>query len=154
MDALGRLTTSVYDAVSRVTARMDALGHSWMSRYDENGNRIAAVNPLGFATSYSFDALDRRTATMDPLGRVHATSYDAAGRLHARRATHNELMAVASSLVAEFSGQLPAGTVLRGLAQTRERLLAAGVRAGLAPAAETAARAQLNRLVPAHGAGE
>jgi len=55
-------------------------------------------------------------------------SDDVTSRLAARQTNYADLMAVASSLVAEFSGHLPAGTVLCGLAQARERLLAAGVR--------------------------
>jgi hypothetical protein len=73
-------------------------------------------------------------------------------RQEARRATHDELMAVVMSLIAEFSGQLPAGTVIRALAQAREQLLAAGVRTGLASAAEALAREQLSSLLPARGA--
>jgi cellulose synthase/poly-beta-1,6-N-acetylglucosamine synthase-like glycosyltransferase len=39
-------------------------------------------------------------------------------------------MALSTSLAVEYSGQVPAGTVIRSVAQARERLLAAGVRAG------------------------
>ena len=73
-------------------------------------------------------------------------------RMEARRSTHEELMAVVLSLIAEFSGHLPAGTVIRVLGEAREQLLASGARTGLVAAAEAMARAQLCTLLPARGA--
>jgi len=57
---------------------------------------------------------------------------------------------VVSSLIAEFAGQVPAGTVIRCVARSREQLLGSGVRSGLAAAAESMARLRLSQLVPAH----
>jgi hypothetical protein len=42
---------------------------------------------------------------------------------------------------------VPAGTVIRAVAQTRERLLGAGVRAGLVVAVESMTRARLERFM-------
>lgn len=64
----------------------------------------------------------------------------------ARRSTHGALMALSVSLVEEFSGQVPAGRVIGSVANARERLLAAGVRTGLAVAVESMTRARLERL--------
>jgi hypothetical protein len=52
-------------------------------------------------------------------------------------------------LVREFSPQLPAGTVIRAVTRCRAELLRAGVRRGLAGAAEDIARDQLQRLAEA-----
>ena len=73
-------------------------------------------------------------------------------RFEARQTTHSELESVTSTLIAEFSGVVPAGTVIRCVAQAREQLLDSGVRAGLAAATESAARIRLRQLCPAHGA--
>jgi hypothetical protein len=70
----------------------------------------------------------------------------------ARRESRAELTAVTHRLIADFAGRLPAGTVIRHVAQARESLLAAGVRSGLAAAAEAMARNRLDRLLPAHAA--
>lgn len=67
----------------------------------------------------------------------------------ARRATQSDLYAVAEVLVREFAGLLPAGAVIRQLALCRERLLRAGVRAGLAAAAEAMTRSRLRESLPA-----
>jgi len=65
-----------------------------------------------------------------------------------RRATHGDLMELSVSLAAEFSGLVPAGTVIGTVAEARERLLAMGVRAGLVVAVASMARARLGRLCP------
>lgn len=75
-------------------------------------------------------------------------------RLEARRSSRRDLMAVTDRLIAEFAGALPPGTVMRHVCRAREHLLATGVRAGLAIAAETMARTRLRTLLSAHGAAE
>ncbi len=70
-----------------------------------------------------------------------------------RRSVHDELAVVRAVLIAEFAGRVTAGTVTRQLALARERLLADGVRAGLAPAAEAMTRIWLASLTPSHLAG-
>lgn len=75
---------------------------------------------------------------------IDLTSYEI------RQTARDELMTVSETLIAEFAGQVAAGTVIRHLALAREQLLADGVRAGIAVAAETMARMRLSGLVPAH----
>lgn len=72
-------------------------------------------------------------------------------RLEARRTARRDLIAVTDRLIAEFAGQVPAGTVMRYVGRAREQLLATGVRAGLAVAAEAMARARLRTLLSGHG---
>jgi hypothetical protein len=79
--------------------------------------------------------------------RIDLTSYEV------RRSARDELIAVTEELIAEFAGRVPAGTVIRHLALAREQLLADGVRAGVAVAAEAMARMRLVALVPAHSLG-
>ena len=67
-----------------------------------------------------------------------------------RHATRSELLTVTTSLIAEFADAVPPSTVVRCVDQARERLLSAGVRAGLAAATETMARMLLRELRPAH----
>lgn len=83
-------------------------------------------------------------------GQTRSTA--AVSGLQARRSAEHDLVTVTDALIAEFAGVLPAGTVIRQVGQAREQLLAAGVRAGLAVAAETMARTRLRMLMPAHGA--
>ena len=67
-----------------------------------------------------------------------------------RQSVHAELVAVTDTLIAEHSGQVPAGTVIRCVAQAREQLLRAGVRAGLAIAVESMARTRLRGIGQPH----
>jgi hypothetical protein len=67
-----------------------------------------------------------------------------------RSATRQELIDVTSSLIAEFAGLVPPGSVIRCVARAREQLLRSGVRAGLAVATESMARLRLSELLPAH----
>ena len=61
----------------------------------------------------------------------------------ARQARRAELRKLTDELIAEFSGTVPAGTVMRVVARVREELQRCGVRVDLAAATEAAARSQL-----------
>jgi hypothetical protein len=92
---------------------------------------------------------DRAPPPPDPLRVGRSSSrHEVVTAFEARRSTHGALMALSVSLVEEFSGQVPAGTVIGCIAQARERLLAAGVRAGLVVAVESMTRGRLERLAP------
>jgi hypothetical protein len=69
--------------------------------------------------------------------------------LEARRAAQSDLNAVIEVLVREFAAVVPAGAVISQVTLSRERLLRAGVRAGLAPAVEAMTRSRLRELLPA-----
>lgn len=68
-----------------------------------------------------------------------------------RRSTREPLNALSVSLAHEFSDRVPAGTVIRSVAQAREALLAVGVRAGLVVAVESMTRARLHALAASSG---
>lgn len=72
------------------------------------------------------------------------------GGFEGRRAAREELDAARDALIVEFAGRLSRDAVIRELALAQERLLADGVRSGLAVAAESMARLRLTGLVPAH----
>jgi hypothetical protein len=67
-----------------------------------------------------------------------------------RMATRAELLSMTDRLTAEFAGQVPAGTVIRCVYRSREKLLFAGIRDGIVPATERSARVRLRELVGAH----
>lgn len=75
---------------------------------------------------------------------------DAVNAVEARWATRADFQDVTDSLIAEYAGRLPAGTVIRAVARAREQMLSAGVRSGLAIAAEAMARLRLSERLPAH----
>lgn len=60
-----------------------------------------------------------------------------------RRQTRVDIDAVARRLLDEFASSIGGGLVLAEVFRTREQLVAQGVRAGLAPATEAAARVRL-----------
>jgi hypothetical protein len=67
-----------------------------------------------------------------------------------RHTTHSEIVAMTENLIAEYAGRVPAGRVIACVARSREQLLQSGVRDGLVPATEAAARVRLSARVPAH----
>ena len=70
-----------------------------------------------------------------------------------RRSARTDLHQVTHSLIGEFLGRLPPGTVIRQIARAREQLIGVGVRAGLVPAVEAMARTRLCALVPSGARG-
>ena len=69
MDALGHVSTSVYDPLRRHTVQINPLGAYATFGFDAVGNQIAHVNPLGYITTSTFDGRNQQTAHQDPLGR-------------------------------------------------------------------------------------
>jgi hypothetical protein len=67
-----------------------------------------------------------------------------------RQSERAEMSAVTQRLVCEYAGQLPADSVIRCVARSREHLLRAGIRQGLTDATEAMAHALLRELVPAY----
>lgn len=102
-DALGRVTTIEYDALTNVTAVIDPAGgltsyasdaeHNVTSRtdpegrvtlyaYDGQGNIVTITDPLGHTTTQTFDPdYNRPLELVDALGRVTTYGYDAEGHL-------------------------------------------------------------------------
>jgi hypothetical protein len=65
-----------------------------------------------------------------------------------RRAERDEILAMTEGLIAEFSGLVSAGSVMRCIARCRKQLHRSGIRHGLVPATEAAARVKLTAVVP------
>lgn len=66
-----------------------------------------------------------------------------------RQILRADMVSMTESLVVEFAGRIPAGAVIGCVARSREHLLKTGVRAGLVPATEAAARRSLQATLPA-----
>ena len=62
------------------------------------------------------------------------------------------MLAMTEGLIAEFSGLVTAGSVMRCIARCREQLRRSGVRHGLVPATQAAARVKLTAAIPAGAA--
>jgi hypothetical protein len=69
--------------------------------------------------------------------------------LQQRQIARDEMLAMTDGLIAEFSGLLPAGSVMRCVARCRKQLHRSGVRHGLVAATEAAARMRLTAVIPA-----
>jgi len=80
IDALGNVTTSVYDADGRVVCTLDPLGHTATNTYDMVGRRIEVIDPEGHVTTTVYDFAGRVEATIDPLGKRTSFAYDKVGR--------------------------------------------------------------------------
>ena len=68
-----------------------------------------------------------------------------------RQLERDNFRAMTQRLEAEFAGQVPSDSVARYVLRCREQLLDAGLRHGLVPATEAAARVTLNGLSVVHG---
>lgn len=65
-----------------------------------------------------------------------------------RLALRDEMHAMTEQLVADYAATHTAGAVRRSVDRCRERLLVSGVRRGLVPATEAAARMMLEQTKP------
>ena len=69
------------DALNRVVQVNDAIGGLTTTVYDAASNVQAIVDPDGNRTTYTLDALNRVIQETDPLGHNTTLAYDAASRL-------------------------------------------------------------------------
>jgi len=76
-----RNSSSVYDAVNRLTQFIGSQGQSTQFQYDANGNLTTITDPLGNAQSKTYDALNRLIQAIDPNGGKTVFSYDASNKL-------------------------------------------------------------------------
>jgi YD repeat-containing protein len=77
IDALGRTTTSEFDARNRLIGVLDPLNQRTRYRYDAVGNLLSTSNPLNETTTYSYDLLHRQISVTDPNGQITRSTYDA-----------------------------------------------------------------------------
>ncbi len=91
-NAIGAVTSLVYDALNRQTQMIEAYGVGDLARttttvYDAVGNVRSVTNPRGIVTSFAYDALNRRVNQYDDYGgvgdlaRTLTMAYDAVGNL-------------------------------------------------------------------------
>ncbi len=80
-NALGYVTSYEYDAAGRQTAVIDALGNRTDSVYDDGGRLIASANALLQITRYQYDAKGRRIKTIFPDSSYTTNSYNEIGQL-------------------------------------------------------------------------
>ncbi|HOA04201.1 MAG TPA: YD repeat-containing protein, partial [Dermatophilaceae bacterium] len=62
---------------------IDAVGNVTTSVYDADGRVIRTIDPLGHITTNTYDMVGRRIEVIDPEGHVTTTVYDFAGRVEA-----------------------------------------------------------------------
>ncbi len=75
-DPLGRQTTHVYDAKSRLVRIIDALGGITGYEYDNDFNRISVTDPLCHTTDFTYDSRGNMLTLSDAEGRVSTFTYD------------------------------------------------------------------------------
>ena len=80
VDGNGNRTTFAYDARDRMTTLTDPLLHATVLGYDNASNRTTVTDPLAHVTTTAFDALNRVTTVTDARGGVTAFGFDGAGR--------------------------------------------------------------------------
>jgi RHS repeat-associated protein len=96
-DALGKFTTSAYDADSnristrdpnsvgydavfdarnREISRTDTAGSTTQTAYDANSNVVQTIDARSHASSFAYDGRDRRTSSTDRIGGTASFCYD------------------------------------------------------------------------------
>ena len=80
-DPLGRVTTTVFDALDRPTVVIDphVSGHT-TTTYDGDSEVIQVVDPMGRITTTTYDNRGWVATVTDPLGNTTTYSYTATGK--------------------------------------------------------------------------
>ena len=78
-NARGSTTSYAYDALNRMVQSTDALNELTTVVFDAAGNQIATVDGRGERTTYGYDAVNRQVSATDALGHTTSTVYDAVG---------------------------------------------------------------------------
>ena len=81
VDARGNRTTSTYDALNRAESWTDALDQTTTAIYDKVGNVVEQIDALGNRTTSTYDGLNRLVTTEASDGGVSSTVYDAASNV-------------------------------------------------------------------------
>jgi RHS repeat-associated protein len=89
-NALGNITTTAYDAASRVRRTVNPLGNISSFAYDTVGRQVRTVNALGNVFTSSYDCAGRLTASVNPLQQRTSSAYDALGQQVAVRDANNK----------------------------------------------------------------
>ena len=79
-DALGKVSTTVYDAGGQVLSSADPLSNITQFQYDAGGRATITTDALGGTTEQTYDSAGNLASSKDPLGQTTAYSYDAMGR--------------------------------------------------------------------------
>ncbi len=80
-DALGRRTTTEYDALNRPEVERDPLNYRVTTRYDRVGNALSVEDALGYRHTTHYDRLRRAIADEDTRGNRTTRYYDQVGRV-------------------------------------------------------------------------
>ena len=75
-NALGYVTTQVYDAYDNLIEEMDANGHTTRYRYDTFNQLVTVTDDLGYTTHYEYDLNGNRTRVIDANGNSTYYEYD------------------------------------------------------------------------------
>jgi RHS repeat-associated protein len=81
IDPDSNTTLYAYDGDNRLVAITDGVSATTVTAYDKDGNVTATVDPNLNTTTYVYDLGNRRTLTIDPLGFRTTSNYDAADRV-------------------------------------------------------------------------
>jgi RHS repeat-associated protein len=79
-DALGNISTTIFDSDSRALASINANGFATTQVYDAVGQRLAIIDARGNRTSFTWDGDGRQTGSSDALGNLMTYQFDAASR--------------------------------------------------------------------------
>jgi len=81
VDALGRMTSLVWDAFGRRSVVIDALGGRTSTIYNADGQIAAVADPLDQRISFLYDAQGRRSVVIDACARRTTSIHDGCGRV-------------------------------------------------------------------------
>ena len=84
IDALGRVTTTVYDPVGNdvIVATEDPLGRTTVTYYDSAGDMVGSFDPVGRVTTTFYDGVGDNIVVAADIGGVNTlTVYDEAGNM-------------------------------------------------------------------------
>ncbi len=85
-DALGNLSTFIYDFVTRETEVINPYGYSQFHKHDDKLRVIQIIDEVGNVENFEYDEFNNRTKVVDKNRRVTTYTYDANGNVTSKTA--------------------------------------------------------------------
>ena len=78
---MGRITTTIYDALDRPTVVIDPMGNRTTTTYDADGEKLTVTDPMGRVTTTTYNVRGWVATQTNPLGFTTTYTYNNIGQV-------------------------------------------------------------------------